>query len=58
MAKAKSYIDVSKKSQVVIINPTKKSQKQARIRVRTEFCAFEKVHSFKSTLIILSKVKR
>lgn len=38
MAKtARSYIDVSRKSQVEIIKPSRKSQERARTRVKYEF---------------------
>lgn len=57
MAKAKVYVDVSGKSQVVIVNPSKKSQERARERVRTEFSAFDKANSRKRGTVIIRKAK-
>ena len=37
MAKSKQYVSMSRRSNVVIVHPTSKSQEAARARVRKEF---------------------
>lgn len=57
MAKSYAYVDVSGKSQIVIVNPSRKSQERARERVRTEFSAFNKANSGKRGIVIIRKTK-
>lgn len=56
MAKLYSYIDVSRKSQIVIVNPSRKSQERARERVMSEFVAFDKANFCKHGVVIVRRV--
>lgn len=56
MAKtSKSYIDVSRKSQVEIIKPSRKSQERARIRVKSEFQTVNSESTTRTGVIIIRR---
>jgi len=53
--KIKGYIDVSRKSQIKILEPSRKSQRQARERVKTEFKTFIDESSTNTGVVIIHR---
>lgn len=51
----KGYIDVSRKSQIKILEPSRKSQERARERVKSEFKAFINDNSLKTGVVIVRR---
>lgn len=53
--KMKGYIDVSRKSQIKILEPSRKSQERARERVKSEFKNFINDNSLKTGVVIVRR---
>ena len=58
MSKTHNYIDVSRKSLVCVVKPSRRSQERARVKARNDFSAFKKKQSSKEGVLIIFDSKR